>query len=128
MQPERARFPARGEVGDLAVHRDGRRHDDLANPATASDGILQEDPRTGGVHVTVAGDVVHRLPHAYERRAEHDYVDLVERQGDRTGVGERPTHELGARVQARRYMTLRSLNLGFEAVEAPHPMPPRDQG
>src|SRR5207249_5912686 len=114
-QPGRAQFPVHGAVRAFTVYGHGRRHHDLANPAPALHDLLQQDPGAAGVDLTVAGDVVHRLPHADERRIMQYDVDPVERPGDRAGVGHRPAHEFGPRVQIGRDLNVRPVYLGLEA-------------
>jgi len=100
----------------FAVDRHRRGDQQLADPFTALDRLLQQHRRADRVDRCVALDLVHRLAHADGGSEVHDGVDTVERTPDSFMVADVSDLQLDLAVEVIG-PAADGMNLGIEVVE-----------
>ena len=106
----------------LAVDGHGGRDQDLADPVTARDDLLEKGRAAEGVDRGVALDLVHGLPHSHRGREVDDGVGVVHRFAERVMVAHIRDDELDRGVEVVRALPA-FVHLRVEVVQRAHLVP-----
>ena len=116
----------RAQIFAFTVNGHRRRDHQLFHATLAVQQFLQQHRGALGIGSDVAGDFVHRLPHAYRGRQVEDHVHSLQSAVDRVGVAHIALDEL--RFRGKICGKLIAVDLSCKAVEDTNVVAGSEQG